>query len=145
MERGRNEDIRPGCSAAFSVPGEDGGELLVITAELREAQVSSPLSLTRAVDVLLHIQNLSCNSPNLLRILPVSQTGWRVNGFCGVTAVLIYPKHSVHRVRWKQGKDSLGWVPTDSGEVVPSEEESSGLLDTARYNISVDERKNTAL
>ncbi|CBJ27587.1 conserved unknown protein [Ectocarpus siliculosus] len=38
-ERGRNKDIRPGCSAAFSVPGEDGGELLVITAELREAQV----------------------------------------------------------------------------------------------------------
>ncbi|CAN0147300.1 unnamed protein product, partial [Ectocarpus sp. 13 AM-2016] len=38
-ERGRNKDIRPGCSAAFSVPGEDGGELLVIAAELREAQV----------------------------------------------------------------------------------------------------------
>lgn len=40
-ERGRNETLRPGCTAAFSVPGaiEGGGELLVITAELREAQV----------------------------------------------------------------------------------------------------------
>eukprot|EP00752_Nemacystus_decipiens_P007927 g7081.t1 len=39
VERGRNEAIRPGCSAAFSVPGEEGGELLVLTAELREDQV----------------------------------------------------------------------------------------------------------
>lgn len=38
-ERGRNESIRPGCSAAFSVPGDEGGELLVLTAELREEQV----------------------------------------------------------------------------------------------------------
>eukprot|EP00903_Cladosiphon_okamuranus_P015957 g14739.t1 len=38
-ERGRNETIRPGCSAAFSVPGEEGGELLVLTTELREEQV----------------------------------------------------------------------------------------------------------
>lgn len=39
-ERGRNEAIRPGCSAAFSVPGDEGGELLVLTAELREEQVT---------------------------------------------------------------------------------------------------------
>ncbi|CAN0511847.1 unnamed protein product, partial [Laminaria digitata] len=39
-ERGRNESIRPGCSAAFSVPGggegDGGGEMLVIAMELRE-------------------------------------------------------------------------------------------------------------
>lgn len=38
-ERGRNDAIRPGCSAAFSVHGDEGGELLVLTAELREEQV----------------------------------------------------------------------------------------------------------
>ena len=42
-ERDRNTSIRPGCSAAFSVPGggegDGGGEMLVIAMELRESQV----------------------------------------------------------------------------------------------------------
>ncbi|CAM9541065.1 unnamed protein product, partial [Discosporangium mesarthrocarpum] len=40
-ERGRNDSLRPGCSAAFSIPSEGGGrgEELVLSVELREDKV----------------------------------------------------------------------------------------------------------
>ncbi|CAM9760670.1 unnamed protein product, partial [Sphacelaria rigidula] len=51
-ERGRDaESIRPGCSAAFSVPGAGAGEgeQLVLTVELREAEAKASAARRRAL------------------------------------------------------------------------------------------------